>query len=286
MTRIRGAALLLVLWLVVLVTGVVVVFAVTARTEGLQGRFLQKHANARYLAEAGVELAVLRMGSTDAAKLWHPDGRPNVFTFEGATLEVRVRDESGKVDLNACSPDLFAALVREVGGDPIRAPAIGAALQDYRDADDLLSPGGGAEDGEYAAAGLPYGAKDRAFDTVSELQQVLGIDGALYRKLAPHVTVSTGLAQPNPDYASEEVLRALGINAIEVQGRMAQREPRGEGAAPGPLAAPGSGTYSISSRATRPDGTQAEVHATVRLGAGGNFGQLYTPLAWRVGDPD
>jgi general secretion pathway protein K len=284
--RVRGAALLLVLWLLVLLVGVVSVFAVTARTEGLQGRFLQRQAATRYLAEAGVEIAVLRMGASDPARMWHPDGRVNTFAFEGARIEVRVRDESGKVDLNAAAPELFAALVREVGGDPEKAPAIAAAMQDYRDADDLLSPGGGAEDGEYAAAGRPYGAKDRAFEAVSELQQVLGIDGALYRKLVPHVTINTGLARPNPDYASEEVLRALGLGGLEVEGRMAQREPRAEGAPPGPLAAPGSGTYSISSRAIRPDGTQVEVHATVRLGAGGGVGQLYTPLAWRVGDPD
>jgi general secretion pathway protein K len=286
MSRVRGAALLLVLWILVLLIGLIAVFAVTARTEGLQGRFALKQAQARYLAEAGVEIAVLHMGASDPARVWHPDGRPNRFDFEGAHIEVRVVDESGKIDINAVAPDLFAALVREVGGDPEKAPAIAGAMQDFRDADDLLSAGGGAEDGEYAAAGLPYGAKDRAFDTISELQQVLGIDGVLYRKLAPHITVNTGLARPNPEYASEEVLRALGLPPIEVEGRVSQREPRGEGAPPGPLAAPGTGTYSISSRATRPDGTQVEVNATVRLGAGAGFGQLYTPLAWRVGDPD
>lgn len=286
MNRARGAALLLVLWILVLLIGLLAVFAVTARTEGLQGRFLQKQAQARYLAEAGIEVAALRMASTDAARLWHPDGRPNRFALDGARLEVQVRDESGKNDLNAVAPDLFAALVREVGGDATKAPAIGAAMQDFRDADDLLSAGGGAEDREYAAAGRPYGAKDRAYEAVSELQQVLGIDGALYRRLAPHVTVYTGLARPNPEYASEEVLRALGTPPLEVQQRMDQRRPRDEGGLPVPLAAQGSGTYSISSRATRPDGTQVEVHATVRLGAGAGFGQLYTPLAWRVGDPD
>jgi len=57
----RGAALLLVLWLLVLLTGLVSVFALTARTEGLQGRFLGRSTAARYAAEAGIELAALRV---------------------------------------------------------------------------------------------------------------------------------------------------------------------------------------------------------------------------------
>ena len=51
------------------------------------------------------------------------------------------------------------------------------------------------------------------------------------------------------------------------------------------LAVAGSGTYSVASRATRPDGTLVEVHATLRIGAGSGFGQLYAPLAWRTGEP-
>ena len=282
----KGAALLLVLWVLVLMTGLVAVFAVTARTEALQGRALARGTAARYLAEGGIEVAALRLTAADPTLHWLPDGRPYEFTLEDATVQVRVRDESGRVDLNAASPTLLQALIEAVGGDPVQAPRIAAAIQDFRDADDLLSPGGGAEDRDYAADGRPYGAKDRAFETVTELQQVLGVDGELYRKLAPHVTVHTGLAQPDPTFADELVLRALGLPPIQVDSILAGREPRAPGSPPAPLAGSGTGTYSISSRATRPDGTRAVVHATVRLGAASGLGQLYTPLAWRVGDPD
>ncbi|MGH8029954.1 MAG: general secretion pathway protein GspK [Arenimonas sp.] len=282
----RGAALLLVLWVLVLLTGLVAVFAVTARTESLQGRYLARSTAARYLAEAGIEVAAVRLSSSDPTRLWMPDGRPYVFELDGAQVEVRVRDESGRIDLNAAAPELLAALVVAVGGDPVKAASIGAAIQDFRDGDNLLSVGGGAEDGEYAAADLPYGAKDRAFESVTELQQVLGIDHELYRKLAPHVTINTGLARPEAVYADAPVLQALGLGPLQVQAIMAGREPVAPGAPVVPLAASGTGTYSISSRATRLDGTRAVVHATVRLGATSGLGLLYTPLAWRVGDPD
>jgi general secretion pathway protein K len=52
------------------------------------------------------------------------------------------------------------------------------------------------------------------------------------------------------------------------------------------LAASGTGTYSVSSRAARADGPRAELEATVRVGAGGFLGQVYTPLVWRYGQQD
>jgi general secretion pathway protein K len=284
--RARGAALLLVLWVLVLLTGLVAVFAVTARTESLQGRYLARSTAARYLAEAGVEIAALRLSSGDPARQWLPDGRPYTFTIEDTQVEVKVRDESGRIDLNAAAPELLSQLVIAVGGDATKAPSIGAAIQDFRDGDNLLSPGCGAEDGEYASAGLPYGAKDRAFESVTELQQVLGVDGELYRKMAPHVTINTGLARPEVAFADGPVLQALGLGGSQVDAILAGREPVDPTAPVAPLAASGTGTYSISSRATRPDGTRAVVHATVRLGATSGLGLLYTPLAWRVGDPD
>jgi general secretion pathway protein K len=284
--RARGAALLLVLWVLVLLTGLVAVFAVTARTESLQGRYLARSVAARYLAEAGIEVAALRLAAGDPTRTWLPDGRPYRFELEGAQVEVRVRDESGRIDLNAAAPELLAALVVAVGVDPLKAAAIGAAIQDFRDGDNLLSPGGGAEDPEYAAADLPYGAKDRAFESTTELQQVLGVDHDLYVKLAPHVTINTGLARPEATFADGPVLQALGLGGPQVDAILAGREPADPNAPVAPLATSGTGTYSISSRATRPDGTRAVVHATVRLGATSGLGLLYTPLAWRVGDPD
>jgi general secretion pathway protein K len=290
--RSRGVALLLVLWLLVLLTGVVSVFALTSRTEALQGNFLARSTQARYAAEAGVEVAVLRMQSGDDNLRWVPDGRRYDFNFDQARLQVKLLDESGKLDLNIAGADLLEGLMQQLAVDPQRAQAVTGAILDWRDPDNLLSPQGGAEDSDYEAAGLPYGAKDRPFDTVAELQQVLGMDAALYRKLAPYLTVYSGLAQPNARYAPEPVLRAMGLPDAQVAQLLAQRAawqpglPMPDMPAGSTLAPQGSGTYSISCHARLPDGTQTEITATVRLGANGGFGQLYTPLAWRVGEID
>ena len=280
-----GAALLLVLWLLVLLTGTIAVFALGARTEGLQGRTLARGTTARYAAEAGIEVAAYHLQNPDGDARWVPDGRPVEFPWGGHRLRVRVVDESAKVDLNIASPELLAGLMQALGVDFERSRRIAGAIADWRDGDDLLNPEGGAEDPQYAAAKLPYGAKDRPFETLSELRLVLGMDPALFEKMRPYVTLYSGLARPSPAYAGKPVLQALGLNEDQVAQALAQREGA-VGGVTGPITAQGSGTYSISSRATRPDGTRVQVQAAIRIGGGGGFGQLYLPLSWRVGETD
>ena len=290
--RNRGAALLLVLWLLLLMAGLVSVFALGARTEALQGGALRAQVAGRHAAEAGIEVAALRMSAPDANQRWVPDARANSFRFEDYQIEVRVQDEAGKFDLNVADVGQLAILMRILGVEEGRARALAGAIQDWRDPDDLLAPGGGAEDRDYAAADLPYGAKDQPFTTLSELQQVLGMDEAVYRLLVPHVTVFTARPQPDPGFAQPPVLQAMGLDPLQIERLLAARAAWQPGL-PVPvqpdgstLAVVGSGTYSVASRATRADGSQVEVTATLRIGAGSGFGQLYAPLAWRAGEPD
>lgn len=288
----RGAALLLVLWLLLLLSGLVAVFAFTSRIEGLQGSALRTRLAAQLAAEGGIEVAALRLNEADPARRWFPDGRPYAYVFDGFRVEVRVTDEGAKFDINAADAALLAQLIKALGFPDDQATRLSGAIQDWRDPDGLLAIGGGAEDRDYAAAGLDYGAKDAPFVTVSELQQVLGMDEELYRALVPHVTVYTGFPRPRADFARESVLRALGLAPADAAAWVAARGawqpglplplgPDGE-----PLAVAGSGTYSVASRAVRDDGLAVEVTAVVRVGAPAGFGQLYAPLAWRVGEPD
>ncbi|TNJ35554.1 general secretion pathway protein GspK [Arenimonas terrae] len=288
----RGAALLLVLWLLMLLAGLVSVFALSARTEALQGSALRVQAAARHAADAGIELAALRMSAPDSRQRWVPDARANEFPFEGYRIQVRVQDEAGKFDLNVTDPTRLAALMVALGVEESRARVLAGTIQDWRDPDELLALEGGAEDRDYAAADLPYGAKDQPFTTLSELQQLLGMDEATYRLLVPYVTVFTARASPEAAFAQPPVLQAMGLEPAQIAQLVAARESWRPGLPPplmpdgSTLAAVGSGTYSVASRATRPDGSQVEVTATLRIGAGTGFGQLYAPLAWRAGEPD
>ena len=265
----RGAALLLVMWLILLLSGLVAGYAMSARIESMQGNGLARSVQAREAARAGVEYAVSRMLDADAARRWVPDGRAYRFGFDGAQLEVAMRDESGKIDLNNAAPDLLAGLLRAQGEPAESATRLAGAIVDWRDEDSLVQVAGGAEDANYAAQGLAWGAKDAPFETVAELEQVLGMRPALFRSLAPYVTVHSGAAMPNPAFADGPVLQALGVE---------HPQPIDD-----TLPANGSGTYSVDSRARLPNGRRAHLSVILRMGGNGLPGSSYTPLRWQEG---
>ncbi|MCY7313370.1 MAG: general secretion pathway protein GspK [Pseudoxanthomonas sp.] len=280
MRRQAGAALLLVLWLIALLTALVGVFALTARIEALQAKSLSGGLQAREIARAGVEYALLRLTHADPATRWAPDGRIYRWSFAGAELEIAVVDETGKVDLNQAPAPLLASLLRALGLPRGQAERLAANILDWRDGDSLTQVGGGAEDRDYAAAGLPYGAKDAAFESLAEVEQVLGMSPAIFTLLEPHVTLSSGRAQPDASYAQDPVLLAMGLDpALQAAQRVGTQRTGG----PVAFVASGSGTYSISSRARLADGRQAALRALVRAGPGAVPGSAYTVLGWQEG---
>lgn len=287
-SRMRGAALLLVLWLIVLMTGLVGGFALLARVEGLQARALTRGLVAENAARAGIEYALTRVALTDPRQQWRADGRPYRWRFAEADVEVSLVDEDGKIDLNQSDVPLLGALLRAVGVEQGRADRLAAAIVDWRDTDQLTQPAGGGEDPDYANAGLPYGAKDVEFESIAELQQVLGFTPEIFALLEPHVTVFSGRARPDPAFASAEVLDALGMNGQDVIAQRRRWDPASGQPAPGiegsnPLNATASGTYSIDSRAQLADGRVAVLRVVVRAGGGAIPGTAYTALRWEEG---
>lgn len=286
--RMRGAALLLVLWLIVLLTALVGGFALLARIEGLQGRALTRGLVAENVARAGVEYALTRVALTDPRRQWRADGRPYRWRFADADVEISLIDEAGKLDINQADVPLLGGLLRALGVDQGQAERLASAIADWRDTDQLTQPAGGGEDPDYASAGLPYGAKDAEFESVAELQQVLGFTPAIYALLEPHVTVFSGRARPDPAFASAEVLDALGMDGQDVLAQRRRWDPAS--GQPGPniaggetLIASASGTYSIDSHARLADGRVAVLRVVVRAGGNAIPGMAYTALRWQEG---
>ena len=267
--RQRGAALLLVMWLILLLSGLVAGYAMSARIESMQGNGLARSVAAREAARAGIDYAVSRLLNADPAQRWVPDGREYRLVFDGAQLDVSIRDETGKIDLNVAAPDLLAGLMRAQGEPADSATRIAGAIVDWRDEDSFVQVAGGAEDPDYAAAGLAWGAKDAPLETVAELEQVLGMRPALFRSLAPYVTVHGALAVPDANFADGPVLQAMGV----------ERPQRIDDTLP----VSGSGTYSIGSRARLANGRRTHLSVILRVGGNGLTGSSYTPLRWQDG---
>jgi general secretion pathway protein K len=286
----RGVALILVLWVIALMSVLLGSFALIARTENLQARHLLDATTARYAAEAGLERAVYELRSADPLTRWVGDGRPYEFAFGNAKVRVELTDESGKIDINSADDTLLQSLFASVGVDPDQAAALSDAIQDWRDADDDVHPHG-AEAAQYKSQGLTYLPRNAPFQTVSEVQQVFGMNYELYARIEPAITIYAGGVSPNPFNASLEVLRAMGWTEEFAKQFIAARQqiqPGQPGAAAltGPNGEPivangGGNTYTVKSRATLANGASTVLDASIRLGGIGAAGRPYTVLRWR-----
>jgi general secretion pathway protein K len=257
--------LVLVLWVIALLTVMALGLTAAQRTESTLTANALDGARFRAAADAGIAYAVLHMlapppldlgaapgGVTGLAQggaaggqtqEWLPDGSPRPWTFAEVPLAISVSNEASRIDINAADANVLTALLLVLGVAEDEAAALADRILDWRDPDDLAGLNG-AEDPDYAAAGLPYGAKDGPFSSVEELRQVLGVTPDLYARLAPELTVDSGGQQVDQQFASAAVLAAVqGVPLEDAQATVAARtQPQLPGAVPaGPAAVSGRG---------------------------------------------
>ena len=224
------------------------------------------------------------------------DGRPYKFTFDGAEVEISITDDSGKIDINSADPVALVNLFVGSGVEQARAEELADAIQDWRDPDDMRSLHG-AEIDDYEAVGLPYGPRNAPFETLSEIQQVFGMDYDTYMKIEPAITMYSGRATPSAAYAPMEALMSIpGMTAEQAPAIIDGRQQLAPGAlASGtsglmlpdgtPIMADGGGlTYSVKSRAKLPNGASTVLDATIRMGGMNSAGRPYVVLRWRDGE--
>lgn len=228
----QGIALMMVLWVITLLTIIAVGLTTTQRMETALAANQVFGATFRAQADAAINFTALNLltqpsvealadkDSMESQGFWLPDGQPRLWRWGEQALEIRVVNEASLIDLNMADPGLLMALMKAAG---VQEPDyLVDAILDWRDPDDLHLVNG-AEDEQYAAAGLPYGAKDGPFDSVEELGQVMGFDRELYQALAPALTVTSGQASPGVEFAPPLVQAALqGIGLEELEERLAQ----------------------------------------------------------------
>ncbi len=278
----RGVALLVVLWACTLLAILLGGYAMLARTEGLQARYMFAQTQAHYAAEAGLMRAIYALQDPQQQQRWIADGRIYPFVFDEAKVSVSVIDESGKVDLNAASPDILQNLFRLAGMPDAKALDLAKNVVDWRSF--AMTPAGaGLNSSAYAMAGLDYGPRHGPFASVEELQMVLGMDPAVYRTVAPQLTLWSGRPSPDPAKAQPLALAATppGMSLQQAEAMVAAR--LATQAQPGLVVSQGV-THSIRSEATLADGTRAILRATVRLQVARNGTMPYAVLRWQEGD--
>ncbi|WP_430391599.1 general secretion pathway protein GspK [Dyella sp. 20L07] len=280
--RQQGVALLVVLWACTLLAILLGGYAMLARTEGLQARYQFAQTQAHYAAEAGLMRAIYGLQDPQPQQRWTADGRIYPFVFDGAKINVSIIDESGKVDLNAASPDVLQNLFRAAGMPDAGAQALARNVVDWRTF--AMTPVGTVPNATYSQAGKDYGPRHGPFATIEELQMVLGMDPAVYRTVASQLTLWSGRQSPNPATAPPLALASIpGMTPQQAQAMVAARQSGTQGQIPGLAVAQGV-THSIRSEATLADGTRAILRATVRLQGVRAGAPPYAVLRWQEGD--
>ena len=285
--RERGVALVAVLWGLLFLSTLALSLAFATRTESQIGRNVRAQAEAKALADAGIYRAIATLVDPDRTRRWRGDGRVYSFELGDGIVRVSLQDEAGKIDLNTARPALLEALFASAGLAPEQAQALAAAVEDWRDADELRRPNG-AEEPEYRAAGKPYGPSNRRFETVEELQLVLGVSATLYEAVADRLTVFSGQPGIDSQTAPRSVLSIIpGLGEASATAILEARE-----SAPGTImmasaiASPyfnpaNTSTFSIHSEGRSRGGAVHAGEAIVRL-----TGDLQTPylvLRWKRG---
>jgi general secretion pathway protein K len=209
----------------VLLTVIASGFAYSMRGEALAARNAMSLAQARAVADGAVARVAFELSRPrNLAAAWTPDGSLHEWKDGEIAVRATAVDEAAKIDLNVAAQPLLKGLLQNVGGlDPESAERVTNAIHDWRDADDLVRPGG-AEAAEYRAAGRKYVPANAPFESVGELQRVLGVTPALMARIVDSLTVYSRQAGLNPATASRDVLLAIpGITPEQVDAFIAAR---------------------------------------------------------------
>lgn len=286
----KGIALVAVLWMLALLAVIAGSLAFSTRTDLLIVGNAASLAQAEAIADGGVFKAIseLLVPAQGDPNHWKGDGQYHEWQFSGASVLIRITDESARIDLNSATEDLLRGMFVSLGVAETGAGALVDTILDWRDADDLRRTHG-AEKGDYAAAGRTDGPANTDFETVEELRQVLGMTEALYRAVEPLVTIHGRQPWVNSTMASRSVLLALPGATPELvdaylqqrQAALAQGQPPPPFTAGQAITAASTGTaFSIQAEAVLEDNTRFLREAVVRLT--GDPRSPFVVLAWRA----
>jgi competence ComEA-like helix-hairpin-helix protein len=222
----RASILIGLLWCLALLSVVVIGFLHTARMDLQVGKNYGDRIQAHYLALAGIEKAKALLyldakdrshngKSHDGEYYNSPDqfrgitlGRGQFAVFrrgredEGSGVIYGISDEESRLNVNTASADVLG----RIDG---MTPDVLAAIADWRDSDNVPSPGG-AEAEYYASLQPPYQPRNGPFLTVRELLMVRGVTPDL---LFGHDTHQNGLLDADDEKGANAFLKEQADNA-------------------------------------------------------------------------
>ncbi len=224
----RGAAVVFVLLVVIVLATAVFAFSRASHVESRRAQNFRDGVRAFYLARAGVEYAVSLLEKDDTpydTLLDEWAAGPHDIDFEGGRVQVHIQDQERKLNVNFLAPsggggdtyvEVFQRLFDELG----ISKTFLLYLKDWIDIDDEEATPG-SEGPYYEALPHPYPVKNAPLDTLYELTAVGGMEDDALEKLGiaahrvhmkidenPYLTVQSS-GEVNINTADAVVLAAL-----------------------------------------------------------------------------
>jgi len=291
-SRQGGIALVIVLWITVLLGLIAVGMMQDSRTEAMLTRNHVSLSKARAAADGAVELAMYEhLRPPFPEKVWFPNGAVHGWEENGIRYAVSIAWESGRIDMNVAREPLLKGLFMTAAGLPAdEVDSLVDAIMDWRDPDDAKRLHG-AEAADYKAAGRNYVPANANFETIEEVQRVLGMTPEIYAKIADLITVHSRQPGIDQNGASRGVLLAIPNITTDVvdtfiEAREAARAT-GQPAPPLPQAVGyvsiGTACFHVNATVRMPDGVTFVREVVVR--PTGNPKRPLQYLAWREGVP-
>ncbi len=214
-----GIALVMVLWILAILMVIVLSSSYMTRTETHATIFFKQATQERFLAEAGIEKAIIELfyrksNPSDIENIWRIDFTPYKVETEDGYATVSLIDESGKVDINKTPDVILRNLFANLGIEEKEVDTIVDSIMDWRDPDDLHRLYG-AESDYYMSLPNPYKAKDADFDSLEELLLVKGINRQILygdgegSGIIDFLTVNSETGKINIKTAPREVLISI-----------------------------------------------------------------------------
>jgi general secretion pathway protein K len=222
-----GIALIIVLWITALLIVISLSFSVMARTEVFSTITFKEQMINKYLAEAGIQRAMMEIFYRNANKnnkmtfteeeVYRTDGKFYYGDMSNGYYKFSLNDESGKININTmtdASGIILNNLLVNSGLEKEVADMIVDCILDWKDADDLTRLHG-AEDDYYKSLPNPYKAKNANFDNLEELLLVKGVTPEIFYGneekpgLINFITLYSNTSKININTAVLEVLKAI-----------------------------------------------------------------------------
>ena len=205
----RGFALILVVWILVLIGAIGSFMVANGRAEIAIAHNVQAAARAEALADAGVARAIFNQIDSEPNNRWKLDGASHSIELPAGRIEIRLGDETRKINPNLASASLLAALFEVRGMAHDAAQGLGAAVADWVNPKQSAT---GAPD-LYRAAGRSYEPPHAPIASLDELGLVLGMTPQILASVRPYLSVYSGAAAPDARSAPPVIQRALAMSA-------------------------------------------------------------------------